>query len=441
MLTIHESAAAMRRGDLTPVDLLDQCLARIDAYEPGVRAWVVIDRDGAREQAERLTAELKRGEDRGPLHGIPIGVKDIIDVFDLPTGCGSKLWANSYARQDATCVKRLRQAGAVILGKTVTTAFAYLDPPVTRNPWNLDRTPGGSSSGSAAAVACGMCLAALGSQTVGSLTRPASYCGVCSFKPRKFYDGFEGVLPLAPTLDHIGVIARCIADLAIVGNALTADRFDYLPAHGDPQNVSARRPYPFFAPSVESLKRAEPEMAAAFARLTDPFREEDDCLEPSLPSALGEVPKHLRTILSVEAASFHGERLRRHPDDYPPKIRELVEEGLARSAVEYRQALDHCTATHREVAGYFLLAADLLMPAATGAAPDRSTTGDAWFNAPWSYSGTPTISLPVARTDDGMPLAVQCVGSASHEQLELFAAAAWLEREVGYDMKLPPVPK
>src|SRR6266478_460549 len=132
-VTIHEAAAAMRAGTLTPVDLLDQCLARIDIYEPSVRAWVVIDRGGAHEQAERLTDELKRGQVRGPLHGIPVGIKDIIDVFDLPTGCGSKLWANSIARQDATCVSRLRAAGAIILGKTVTTAYAYLDPPVTRN--------------------------------------------------------------------------------------------------------------------------------------------------------------------------------------------------------------------------------------------------------------------------------------------------------------------
>src|SRR5205085_712817 len=162
---------------------------------------------------KRLTDELKKGQNRGPLHGIPIGVKDIIDVFDLPTGCGSKLWANSIARQDATVVKRLRQVGAVILGKTVTTAYAFLDPPVTRNPWNLNRTPGGSSSGSAAAVACGMCLGALASQTGGSTTRPASFCGVCSMKPTHAFLPLEGILPLAPTLDHVGIMARCVCDL------------------------------------------------------------------------------------------------------------------------------------------------------------------------------------------------------------------------------------
>src|SRR5947209_1667346 len=221
--TIHEAAAAIRRGELSPVELLEQCLARIDLLEEKVRAWVVVDRDGAREQAERLTRELKGGQDRGPLHGIPIGIKDIIDVFDLPTGCGSKLWANSYARKDATCVQRLRQAGAVILGKTVTTAYASFDPPVTRNPWDLTKTPGGSSSGSAAAVACGMCLAALATQTGGSTTRPASYCGVCSLKPSWGRVSVDGVLPLAPSMDHVGAMANCVRDLAIFYTVLATE--------------------------------------------------------------------------------------------------------------------------------------------------------------------------------------------------------------------------
>src|SRR5438874_5173386 len=215
-LTIGDAAKRIRSGELTPSSLLELCLARIDRYEPKVRAWVYLDRERARREAEHLTKELKDGLDRGPLHGVPVGVKDIIDVYDMPTGCGSKLWANSYARRDATVVERLRQAGAIILGKTVTTPYAFLDPPPTRNPWNLDRTPGGSSSGSAAAVACGMCLAALGTQTGGSVTRPASYCGVYSLKPSYTVLSTEGVLPLAPSLDHVGVMANCVRDLANV---------------------------------------------------------------------------------------------------------------------------------------------------------------------------------------------------------------------------------
>src|SRR5579885_1945050 len=218
--TIHAAAADIRVGRVSPVNLLETCLERIDRLEERVRAWVFVDRDGARAEAERLTQELKRGQYRGPLHGIPIGIKDIFDVFDWPTAAGSRLWANSIARQDATVVRRLREAGAVFVGKTVTTQYASFDPPPTRNPWNLARTPGGSSSGSAAALACGMCLGALGSQTGGSITRPASYCGVAGCKPSFRRVPIDGVVPLAPSLDHVGPMARCVRDLDILLKAI-----------------------------------------------------------------------------------------------------------------------------------------------------------------------------------------------------------------------------
>ncbi len=427
----------MRRGELTPVELLDQCLGRIDRYEPAVRAWVVVDLDGAREQAERLTAELKRGEDRGPLHGIPIGVKDIIDVFDLPTGCGSRLWANSVARQDAACVKRLRQAGAVVLGKTVTTAYAYLDPPATRNPWNLERTPGGSSSGSAAAVACGMCLAALGTQTVGSLTRPASYCGVCSLKPTYLHVPTDGVLPLAPTLDHVGVIARSVADLATVGNYLTTDDDDFRVGMEEVDWIDSRRPYHIFTLGPEALDRAEPAMRTAFDHVVQSVTNHVRWVPFAPTAATVEIPRHLRAILAVQAAAYHGDRLRRHPDDYPPKIRDLVEAGGRMSAVEYERALDHWRGAWTTMDRTFFHDKMLMTPAATGPAQAASTTGDAFFNAPWSYTGRPTVSLPVGRDENDLPLAVQFVGN---DEVSLFATAAWLEREVAYDMRLPPVP-
>ena len=173
-MPILEAAARLRKKEVTPADLVRECFAAIDRREAEVRAWVFVDRGYALEQAERLGRELAAGRDRGPLHGIPLGIKDIFDVADWPTAAGSKRWANSIAREDAPLIRNLRDAGAVFLGKTVTTAFASFDPPVTRNPWNLERTPGGSSSGSAAALATGMCLGAMGSQTGGSITRPAS---------------------------------------------------------------------------------------------------------------------------------------------------------------------------------------------------------------------------------------------------------------------------
>src|SRR5438552_2999870 len=212
--TIRAAAEEIRHRRLTPTELLDRCLEQIERYESRVRAWVFVDREGAKAAAARLTAEVRQGQWRGPLHGIPLGIKDIFDVFDWPTAAGSKLWAQSIARRDCTVVERLRRAGAIFLGKTVTTLFASFDPPVTRNPWNLERTPGGSSSGSAAALACGMCLGALGSQTGGSITRPASYCGVAGCKPTYGRVSVHGVVPLAFSMDHPGPMAGCVRDLA-----------------------------------------------------------------------------------------------------------------------------------------------------------------------------------------------------------------------------------
>src|SRR5207249_2024365 len=212
-----------------------------------------------------------------------VGVKDVIDVFDLPTGCGSKLWANSYARRDATVVTRLRQAGAVVVGKTVTTAFAYLDPPATRNPWDPTRTPGGSSSGSAAAVACGMCLAALGTQTVGSLTRPASYCGVCALKPSVWIAGSDGVLPLAPTLDHVGALARCVTDLALLADVLMDDAPDCAARVRRALDTDADPSIAFHLLGGVFADRAEPDVRAAMERVRGALRGatcRDDVLPP-----------------------------------------------------------------------------------------------------------------------------------------------------------------
>ncbi|HUE17149.1 MAG TPA: amidase, partial [Planctomycetaceae bacterium] len=197
--TISGAARAIKQGQVTSQALVERCLARIDEWESRIHAWVSVDRDGARHRAQQLDEESRAGRWRGPLHGIPIGIKDIVDMAGLPTGAGSRRMAQTTAAGDATIVRKLREAGAVLLGKTVTTQFACFDPPPTRNPWNLDRTPGGSSSGSAAGVATGMCLAAIGSQTGGSITRPAIYCGVAGCKPSYGRVSLAGIVPVAPS--------------------------------------------------------------------------------------------------------------------------------------------------------------------------------------------------------------------------------------------------
>ncbi len=464
-LTITAAAPLLRTGELTPSELLEQCLRRIDIYEPAVKAWVYLDRERARQDAAKATDEIKAGHHRGPLHGIPVGIKDIIDVFDMPTGCGSKLWANSYARQDATCVERLRQAGAIILGKTVTTAYAYLDPPVTRNPWNLARTPGGSSSGSAAAVACGMCLASLGTQTGGSTIRPASYCGVYALKPTRGRISVTGVLPLAPSLDHIGVMANCVRDLAVV--------FEVIAGYDPGALYTREKPVPACVSAVDLevarigedrdrgrlfrtrfLKPAEmfpdtlsPEVAKFMRGVENDLRSlavsDAGVGATVLPAEFAQVHRSHLTIMAVEAARVHRNRYRRQRDDYPPKIAELIENGLATSQEEH----GHAEYIRRELTWRVVLPdspQSLFAPATLDAAPTPETTGNAWCNSPWSFLGLPVVSVPLGWSSDGLPLAAQFVGAEYREE-SLLARAAWVEGvcksgKSPYARHLPPVP-
>jgi aspartyl-tRNA(Asn)/glutamyl-tRNA(Gln) amidotransferase subunit A len=445
MQTIHEAAEAIRQQKITPVDLVEECLANIDRWEEKVRAWVFVDRDGALAEAKRLNEELKRGQYRGPLHGIPIGVKDIFDVFDWPTAAGSKLWANSIAREDADVIRQLRQAGCIFLGKTVTTQYASFDPPVTRNPWNLSRTPGGSSSGSAAAVATGMCLGALGSQTGGSITRPASYCGVAGCKPSYGYVSCNGVVPLAHSMDHPGPIAKCVADLEIMLKAMfDLNRVLY---------TSTSRCTAEYLADVADFGPRLMRLHGLFDNLTDTAVREmvekvvNQLIEKraiiadhrELPPSFNDVLAEHRTVMAVEAATYHELRLRRHPEDYQPRIRALLEEGFACPAPRYARAKAHQESLKSDMSR-MICDEVLLTPATTSPAPDAATTGNPAFNSPWSYTGLPTVSIPVGLSPDGLPLAIQLVGSIGSDE-DLLSAAAWVEKALSVGQLTPPLPR
>jgi aspartyl-tRNA(Asn)/glutamyl-tRNA(Gln) amidotransferase subunit A len=441
--TIQAAAEQIRRGSLSAVNLLESCLERIDRHEDKVRAWVFVDREQAQEQALQRDAEIRRGQWRGPLHGIPLAIKDIFDVFDWPTAAGSPLWRNSIARQDATVVRRLRQAGAVLMGKTVTTQYASFDPPPTRNPWNLSRTPAGSSSGSAAAVACGMCLGALGSQTGGSITRPASFCGVAGCKPTFGRVSTHGVVPLAWSMDHVGPITRSVADLALILQTIAG------PDPLDPGCSS--RPVPDWMallrgsrrpPRVGRLRglfesRADAVVQTLMDGVSRRLRERGaEVVEVALPAAFADVNERHRVVMAVESAAFHRERLRRHPDDYGPCITGLLEEGLACPGPEYARTKEHQKQLRSEMEACLEGVDTFLTPATKGPAPDAATTGDPVFNAPWSYVGLPTVCFPVGQSPEGLPLAIQLAGKPWGEA-ELFAAAAWCEEAAGIDLGEP----
>jgi aspartyl-tRNA(Asn)/glutamyl-tRNA(Gln) amidotransferase subunit A len=460
--TILTAADQIRKGELAPLDLLDDCLKQIDRYEPRVHAWVLIDRDGARRQAEHLTEELRQGRWRGPLHGIPLAIKDIFDVFDWPTAAGSRLWATSIPRRDATVVQRLRDAGAVFVGKTVTTQYASFDPPCTCNPWNPQRTPGGSSSGSAAALACGMCLGALGSQTGGSISRPAAYCGVTGLKPTYGRVSCDGVVPLAASMDHPGPMGRCIRDLAILLQVIAGPDSRDLTCSTQPvpdfqglmmpfDRLLANVPRPLESPlsrlwPAPRLGRlhglfddqAEPATLAMMEAVTDVLRQEGaQVTDVVLPASFSRVTTSHRTIMAVEAAAFHQARLEKHPEDYEPKIRGLLEEGLVTPAPPYARCKDHQKQLAREMLACFKSASVLLCPATPGPAPEGTTTGDPVFNSPWSFTGYPTVTLPTGRFSDGLPLGLQLVGPPWREA-ELLAAAAWCEEALGVEKREPP---
>lgn len=428
--TIRDLAPEIRAGRLSAVELLERCLARIDECESRVRAWVLVDRPRALAEAKARDAERRQGRYRGPLHGIPVGIKDIIDVFDWPTACGSAAWKAAVARQDAPVVRALRDAGAVLIGKTETTAFASFDPAPTRNPWDLARTPGGSSSGSAAAVATRTCLAALASQTGGSITRPASYCGVTAMKPTYGAVNADGVLTLAESMDHVGAMTRCTHDLAVVMQTLARPARDWVAQPGGPVTLGRLRGLfeRLAAPDVLEM------MDGLCAHYVDRGA---TILDVPLPAAFEDVIAQHRIVMAVEAAQYHEERLRRLPEDYPPNVTALLREGVECPAPAYARAKELQRRLRGEVEQVMRSCDALLCPATTRGAPDAATTGDPAFNSPWSFTGLPVVSIPTALDDDGLPLGVQLVGPAGGEGA-LFAVAAWCEANRERDVGDPP---
>jgi aspartyl-tRNA(Asn)/glutamyl-tRNA(Gln) amidotransferase subunit A len=421
-LGVGEAGAEIRRGALSPVALVEACLERIRALDGKVGAWVHVDEKGALAAAKTRTEEAARATVRGPLHGIPLAVKDIFHVAGLPTTAGARPFAHSRPGADATSVALLRAAGAIVLGKTHTTQFAYRDPAPTRNPWNLAHTPGGSSAGSAAAVAARMVPLALGSQTVGSVLRPAAYCGVVGFKPTHGLVPTAGVIPLAWSLDHVGVFTRSVADAALAFSLLA--RRSVVAEPGGP---------PRLALAPELLRRASPEVAAHVQATADAFvRAGATLTEVRLPPSFGAIHAAGQTVLEAEAAAYHEPLFAKHADDYGPEIRKLVETGRTISATAYLGANRARLAWSEEVMELLAAHDALLSPTAPAPAPEGlASTGDASLCAPWSFAGVPAISLPSGLTPSGLPLAIQLVQAAG-ASARLLSVAAWCERQLAF---------
>ncbi len=442
--TITEAARQIEAGQLKPTELLERCLERIDRYEERVSAWVTLDRQGAMQTAQKMERELTEGRYRGPLHGIPLGIKDIVDVQGLATTAGSPLRLDAVAAADAPLVASLRGAGAVIVGKTVTVEFACFDPSPTKNPWDpeLQHTPGGSSSGSAVAVALGMCLGAIGTQTGGSLVRPSSYCGISTIRPTFGRVDCRGIVPVSYHLDQPGPMTRTVDDLELMlpylPHPLQIGRMADQQPSEPPEAVNEPRlgfVEQFFMDEADQPIRQATK--AALAKL----REQGARIEPvGLPDGVDmeEILAMHGRIMAVEAAEYHRETFAAHRESYGPMITGLLDEGLATRAVDYAAALAHWRELRHRVGPLFEHVDALIMPATDTTAPATlKTTGDKKFQAPWSYAGVPVVSIPCGLASDRMPAALQLVGP-HHSEQHILAIARWCQQHLAFDA-VPPL--
>lgn len=412
-----EAAGAIRAGRITSEALVSACLDRIAALEERVGAWAFLDPGHALEQAREADRALREGKALGPLHGVPVGVKDIFDTKDMPTEYGTVLHAGRRPAEDAAAVSLLREAGAVILGKTVTTELAVYSPGKTRNPHDPERTPGGSSSGSAAAVAAFMAPLAIGTQSNGSVIRPASYCGVYGYKPSHGLISRHGVLRQSPPLDQVGVFARTIEDAALVAEQMMA--FD----NRDPDTrpgartslVGTLADEPPVKPRLAFVKtpvwdQADRDTREAFAELV--ARLGENVVESELPEMFRDAVGLHRTIMEADLAGSFEREYASGKERLSPILREMIERGRKVQLVEYDRALGRVPVLNRALDKVFERHEAIITPATTGEAPvGLESTGSPIFCTIWTLCGMPAITIPFLRGAHGMPMGVQLVGA------------------------------
>ena len=430
-LSATDAARAIRDGEIGAEQLTASCLARVREVDAQVQAWAFLDPEHALVQARARDADHREGRPAGPLHGVPVGVKDIIDTADMPTEDGSVLHAGRTPARDATVVEMLRAAGAVIMGKTVTTELATYAPGKTRNPHNPGHTPGGSSSGSAAAVAAGMVPLAIGSQSNGSVVRPAAFCGVYGFKPTHGLVPRGGVLKLSRTLDQIGVFARTLEDIALIAEQIVG--YDPLDPDTRPRArvpfgaaVSEEPPLPPLIAFVKGpvWESAEEETKAAFAELVSVLGER--VVEIDLPGSVGQSLAWHRTIMEAEMAANLDREWEKGRKRISPSLRAQLARGRKVTALEYQRACARIPLINDGFDEIFDRCDAIVTPAVPGTAPQGlDFTGDPSFCTLWTLCGMPALNLPLMRGANGLPLGVQLVGRRNGDA-RLLRTARWL---------------
>jgi aspartyl-tRNA(Asn)/glutamyl-tRNA(Gln) amidotransferase subunit A len=436
-LTIREAGERMRAGKLTAERLLESCLERIHAREGVLHAWVEVYEKEALAEARCCDRELQAGSRRGPLHGIPVGVKDIIDVKGQWTRCGTPVYPARIPVEDAPVIARLRKVGAILLGKTETTPFANNDPTITRNPWNPEHTPGGSSSGSGAAVADRMCLFALGTQTGGSLLRPAAYNGIVGFKATYGEVSNEGVLPNSWSMDHVGVHTRSVADAAILWPCIREAEPRPFARMPEPPLSSRRRP-PDSPPRLGCIREffeadTSPEVLENLAAVRERFLQAGaEVVELALPPAFAFVGACWSIIKQSELYAYHRPLFEARRDEYPPKLGTRLEKGNAILGHEYVEHQRRRITFQREMSARMADVDAVIMPIASTTAPrGLASTGSSIFNQPWSVSGFPAVSIPTGLDQNGLPFGMQ-IAAQPYAEETLLNVAAWCEKVLAF---------
>ena len=432
-LTTNKLVEKLKKGEISSVEVCSQYIERIKQFEKDVKAWAYFDKKELLEKAAEADELRKSGKPLGPLHGLPVAVKDIVGTLDMPTECGTIIRKKMTGSQEAEVVNLLKIAGAIVMGKTQTTELAYFHPSNTTNPHDYTRTPGGSSSGSAAAVAAHMAPLSLGSQTNGSIIRPASYCGVVGYKPSYGLISRSGVLKQSNRLDHIGVFGKTVEDVALLTKSLIKkDLYDNSTIHySADEMLNVCKKGPLFEPKfifykTKNWKKIDKESQKSFEFFIKTFKKNIELFDT--PSYFDDIPNYHKIIHETDMANNFQNYYKKYKKKLSKEIISAIERGMKYSAKDYAEAIDFMKQSYDSYQEVFEDYHGVLSPATTGVADKGlKSTGSPEFCTVWTYMGVPSISLPLLTGSNNLPLGVQLVGDKFDDQ-RFLGLANWLEK-------------
>ena len=432
-LNVEQIANQIKEGKISSREVCEIFIERINKFEKDIKAWAHFDKKLLLSKADEADEHRKSGKPMGSLHGVPVAVKDIIGTFDMPTECGTVLRKGAKS-QNAEIIDLLISAGAIVMGKTATSELAYLGPPATRNPHDYTRTPGGSSSGSAAVIASYMAPLSIGSQTGGSIIRPASFCGVVGYKPSYGLISRNGVLRTSNKLDHIGVFGKTVEDVALLAKVLIKkDSYDEATIHFSSENMLEEcKKGPLYDPKfifykTDAWKIIDKKSRDAFEYFIKSFKKNIEIFDT--PSYFKDINKYHQIIHETDLANNFAAYYKKSKNKLSNYMQKAISNGNKHSAKEYAEAIDFMKRSYESYKEVFDDYHGVLSPSSPGVAPKGlKSTGTAEFNRFWSFMGTPCISLPLLQGENNLPLGVQLIGD-KYDDLRFLGVARWLEQK------------